>query len=165
MDAAAVGGSAHRAGEQYRPGWASLLWLSAALLVLVGIGACRAAAPVIDPGPRPQQTDGTISGTVRGPAGTSSIEGRKVEVINVDTGERQSAVTSNTGGFTFKVKPGRYKVELTLAEGESIIRQPGIMNVNRSDVDAHADFIVGSVRAFRPRPAFRTDPGLGSPVA
>jgi hypothetical protein len=40
------------------------------------------------------------------------------------------------------------------------------MNVNRRDVDAHADFVVGSVRAFRPRPAFRaTDHGLGSPVA
>jgi hypothetical protein len=134
------------------------------LLVLLS-SACRAPAPAINPGPPPAHSDSTISGTVRGPQGVSAIEGRKVEVVNVETGERQSAVTSHTGGFTFKVKPGRYRVELTLGEGESIIRQPGIMNVSRSDIDAHADFVVESVRAFRPRPAFRSDHALGSPIA
>jgi hypothetical protein len=108
---------------------------------------------------------GTISGTVRGPEGSGSIEGRLVEVFNVDTGERQSTTTSNVGGFTFKVKPGRYRVQVTLLQGESIIRQPGVLNVNRSDVDAHADFIIGSVRTSRPRTSTPAERSLGSPTA
>jgi hypothetical protein len=46
------------------------------------------------------------------------------------------------------------------------VRQPGIIQVNRSDVDAHADFVLGTARISRPRgPAYRVDDGLGSPVA
>ncbi|MEO6212701.1 MAG: hypothetical protein ABIP65_03640 [Vicinamibacterales bacterium] len=66
--------------------------------------------------------------------------------MNIDTGERQRGTTSNVGGFTFKVKPGKYRVELSLLEGETILKKPGILNVDKSDVDAHADFIVGSSR-------------------
>ena len=49
-----------------------------------------------------------------GPGSQAAIEGRTVEAINVDTGERQRETTSSTGGFTFKLKPGKYRVELTL---------------------------------------------------
>src|SRR4030095_3886790 len=87
-------------------------WLLVAVTLLVAAYACRPGTPVIDSGPNPPTMDGTISGTGRGPAGTSSIVGRQVEVINVDTSERQRALTSNTGGFTFKVKPGKYRVEV-----------------------------------------------------
>ncbi|HEY7500155.1 MAG TPA: carboxypeptidase-like regulatory domain-containing protein [Vicinamibacterales bacterium] len=140
--------------------------LVAVIIAIVAVTACRQGMPVIDPGERPPTTDGTISGTVRGPEGTSSIAGRQVEVVNVATGERQRAVTSNAGGFTFKVKPGKYRVEVALLAGESILKAPGVMNVNRSDVDAHADFIVGSAKASRPRaPAVRTPAGLGPPIA
>ena len=65
----------------------------------------------------------------------------------------------------FKVKPGRYRVQVTLLQGESIIRQPGVLNVNRSDVDAHADFIIGSVRTSRPRTSTPAERSLGSPTA
>jgi hypothetical protein len=109
--------------------------------------------------------DGTISGTVRGPQGTSAIEGREVSVVNVATGERQRVTTNNAGGFTFKVKPGKYRVELTLQDGETILKRPGVMTINKSDVDAHADFVISS-RLVRPRfAAPRGDDGLGSPVA
>ena len=134
---------------------------------LITIGACRRGVPVLDTTPRPAQADGTISGTVRGPQGTSAIEGREVAVINVDTGERHRATTSNTGGFTFKLKPGKYRVEVALLQGESFVKKPGVINVNRSDVDAHADFVIGSgaSRSSRPRFAPRADDGLGSPIA
>ena len=139
-------------------------WLVVVAL-LVGVYACRPGTPVVDPGPKPPTMDGTISGTVRGPEGTSSIVGRRVEVINVDTGERQQMLTSNTGGFTFKVKPGKYRVEVTLTDGESILKQPGIMNVNKSDVDAHADFVIGTTKVSRPRVPTNGDSGLGAPIA
>jgi hypothetical protein len=138
--------------------------LAAAILVLLSM-ACRQGMPVIDPSPGVKDAHGTISGTVRGPEGTSAIEGRSVEVINIDTNERQRTTTSNVGGFTFKVKPGKYRVVVALVDGETIIKQPGVMNVNRSDVDAHADFILGSVKVVRPRfPAGPNDPALGSPI-
>jgi len=136
------------------------------MLVLAMIGACRRGMPVIDPGPKPPQADGTISGTVRGPQGGASIDGRTVEVVNVNTGARQQTTTNNAGGFTFKVPPGKYRVVLTLLNGEVIIKQPSIIDVNRSDVDAHADFIVGSSKVIRPRsPRMRGDDGLGAPIA
>jgi hypothetical protein len=143
---------------------ASLVMLGFGLLVLLSMG-CRQGIPVIDPSPGVAQAFGTISGTVRGPQGTSAIEGRLVEVVNVDTGERQKTTTSNVGGFTFKVAPGKYRVQVALQDGENIVKGPGIMNVNRSDVDAHADFIIGSVKLVRPRYHAHPSPTLGSPVA
>jgi hypothetical protein len=134
-------------------------------MVLV-VAACRQGKPVIDTGPRPPRADGTISGTVRGPQGTSPVEGRTVEVVNVNTGARQRTTTNNAGGFTFKVAPGRYRVVLTLIDGEVIVKQPSVINVNRSDVDAHADFVIGSSRVSRPRlPRMRGEDGLGAPIA
>jgi len=129
-----------------------------------GMAACH-GGPVIDLSTKPAQADGTISGIVRGPEGTTPIEGRSVEVINVETGERQRATTNNTGGFTFKVKPGNYRVEVTLLDGEMVVKKPDVIHVNRSDVDAHADFVLSSARVSRPRTrAPRADDGLGSAI-
>ncbi len=136
------------------------------LMALLSISACRQGVPVLDPGPRPEVAAGTISGTVRGPAGASSIVGRTVEVVNLETGARERTTTNNAGGFTFKVLPGRYRVELALLEGETLVKRPDVIEVNRSDVDADADFIVGTSRIVRPRfAAPRTDNGLGPPIA
>lgn len=133
---------------------------------MVFIAGCRQGVPVVDTSPRPPSTDGTISGTVRGPEGTSPIVGRTVAVVNLDTGERQQTTTNNAGGFTFKVPPGKYQVELTLRDGEVIVKRPGVMSVNRSDVDAHADFVLGTARTARPRsPVQRGFDGLGAPSA
>ncbi len=138
----------------------------AAVVTSVSVAACRQGVPVIDTAPKPAQQDGTISGTVRGPEGTNPIEGRVVQAVNVDTGERQSLTTSSTGGFTFKLKPGKYRVEIALRDGESIVKGPGIVDVNRSDVDAHADFVVAASRISRPHyPANDSEVALGPPIA
>jgi hypothetical protein len=142
--------------------------LTAVLLASLVIGliiSCRQGVPVIDTTPRPARTDGTISGTVRGPEGTSPITGRMVAVVNIETGERQQVETSNAGGFTFKVKPGKYRVELTLLSGEVLVKKPPVITVNRSDVDAHADFVIGSFRLMQRFPRPRGEDGLGSPSA
>lgn len=140
--------------------------LLAGLLALLSIGACRQGVPVLDPGSRPATAAGTVSGTVRAAAGGAAVEGRAVEVVNVDTGAVQRTTTSTTGGFTFKVTPGRYRVQLTLLEGEALVKQPGVITVNRSDVDAHADFVIGTSRIARPRfAAPKFDNGLGAPIA
>lgn len=137
-----------------------------AVAALLTLAACRQGIPVIDTAPRPTQVDGTISGTVRGPEGTSAVVDRAVAVVNVETGERQTGATGANGGFTFKVKPGRYRVELTLLDGEMIVKQPSVINVNESDVDAHADFVLGVSKLVKPRsPRYRADDGLGAPSA
>jgi len=136
------------------------------VFLLAAVAACRQGVPVIDPTAAPSRTDGTISGTVRGPEGTSAVTGRTVQVVNIQTGERQKTTTSETGGFTFKVPPGSYRVELTLLEGEVVVKRPSVIKVNRSDVDAHADFVLRSARLMKPRwPRLRGDDGLGSPIA
>jgi hypothetical protein len=139
--------------------------LAAGLLALLGI-ACRQGVPVLDPGPKPVDAAGTISGTVRGPANSSAIEGRTVEIVNVESGARARTTTSSTGGFTFKVRPGKYRVELALLDGETFLKRPDVITVNRSDVDAHADFVISTSRIVRPRfAAPRFDNGLGPPIA
>ena len=46
------------------------------------------------------------------------------------------------------------------------ITYPSIIDVNRSDVDAFADFVLGSSGVMRPRgPRLRGDDGLGAPIA
>lgn len=143
----------------------AVLCAVALVTAIASVSACRRGVPVIDPGEPPPTQDGTISGTVRGPEGTSSIAGRDVVVINIDTGERQQTQTSNTGGFTFKVKPGKYRVEVATLAGESVLKRPGVMHVNRSDVDAHADFVLGNAKASRRRTPARSVPMVGQPIA
>jgi hypothetical protein len=134
-------------------------------VILCSLAACH-GGPVLDLSPKPLEADGTISGTVRGPEGTSAISGRSVEVVNVDTGERQRATTNVAGGFSFKVNPGKYRVELALQDGEALVKKPDVIHVNRSDVDAHADFVLGAARVSRPRTRMpRADDGLGSAIA
>lgn len=151
--------------QRYWPRWAALTWLAVGLLALMAVSACRKGTPAIDVARKPVEASGTISGTINGPQGTSVVEGRLVQAINVATGERQKATTNTSGGFTFKVPPGRYRVELTLREGESLVKQPGVLELNRSDADANADFIVGSARISRPHHGHRADDGLGAPIA
>lgn len=144
---------------------ATAIWLSAVVLTLISLAACH-GGPVLDLSPKPLEADGTISGTVRGPEGTSAISGRSVDIVNLDTGERQHATTNVAGGFTFKVKPGKYRVELTLEQGETLVKKPDVIKVNRSDVDAHADFVLSAARVSRPRTRMpRSDDGLGSAIA
>jgi Carboxypeptidase regulatory-like domain len=144
----------------------ALLCLIAAASAVLSVSACRQGVPVIDPSERPVNAAGTISGTVRGPEGTSPISGRQVEVIDTETGEKQIATTNTAGGFTFKVKPGKYRVEVALLDGESIVKRPGVMHVNQSDVDAHADFVIGSVKQTKPKaPAVRMNGVLRPPIA
>jgi hypothetical protein len=136
------------------------------LLAAIAFGACRRGVPVIDTAPKPVQAQGTISGTLRGPEGASAIAGRTVEVLNLETNVRVRATTNSAGGFSFKLDPGKYRVELLLRDGETIIKQPGVIDLNRSDVDAHADFVIGPAKVLRPRyPAPRGDDGLGAAIA
>lgn len=130
------------------------------------LSGCRPSVPVIDPGSRPARSNGTISGKVRGSASQAAIEGRTVEAIDVDTGERHREVTGSTGGFTFTLKPGKYRVELTLRSGESLTKRPGTIDLNKIDLDTDADFILGVPHNAGPSdPAKLSGSSLGPPIA
>jgi Carboxypeptidase regulatory-like domain len=140
-------------------------WVAAFLFVVAAAG-CRRGVPVVDVGPKPPVALGTITGIVRGPEGTSAVVGRSVEVVNVATGEKQSVTTGENGGFTIKLPAGKYRLDLPLRDGETIVKRPGIVDLGRGDIDSHIEFVVASVRLTRPHvPAYRMNNGLGSPIA
>ena len=135
------------------------------MLALLLSGGCRRGVPVVDLGTKPPAAQGTITGIVRGPEGTSPLVGRTVEIVNADTGERHSARTSDNGGFTIKLPAGKYRLELPLQEGETLVKRPGIVDLGRGDIDSRIEFVLAAVRVSRPHgPAYRLDNGLGSPI-
>ena len=161
-------------GFDSRPPQAAARWLPVvmvALAVAVTVG-CQRGVPAVDTDPRPSQPAGTISGPagtisgkVRGPEGGLAADSRVVEVVNVDTGETRRVTTNQTGEFSCTLRPGKYRVALTLRAGESLVREPGIIDLGRADRAVHADFVLGTSRVSRPRgPVYRTDDGLGSPI-
>jgi hypothetical protein len=148
------------------PSRVTAIWGSLGLLALVWSTACRSGVPVIDAGTKPPAARAAIAGTVRGPEGITPIAGRTVEAINVATGETRSATTGTNGGFTIEAPAGQYRLELPLKDGETIVRHPGIVDLDRGDVDSQLEFVIVSVRLTRPHgPTYRLDNGLGSPIA
>ena len=119
--------------------------LMAGVLCLVGaLAACRTGVPVIDANAGPPSVMGTITGQVSGEDGSSPLAGRKVVAVDVETGERTSGVTSETGGFTFKLVPGRYRVEVELLAGERLVRDRGEFTLSKSELQHDLDLRVGS---------------------
>jgi hypothetical protein len=135
-------------------------------LALLAAGACRRGVPIVDLGPKPPAAKGTITGIVRGPEGTSPVAGRTVEVVNLATGEKYTVQTVANGGFTIELPAGKYRLDLPLRDGETLVKRPGLVDLGHGDIDSHIEFVVAPAKANRSRaPAYRVDNGLGSPIA
>ena len=119
-------------------------------LSLLGLAACRPGVPVIDTGPKPANPNGTISGTVRGPE--ASQRPRRTHGRGHQCGDRGASARDHqfNGGLHVQAQTGNYRVELMLRQGESLIKQPGIIDLDKSDVDAHADFVLAVARTSHP---------------
>jgi hypothetical protein len=144
-------------------------FIIATLAVVAGLFsfvACRQGVPVVDPGQQPPTVDGTISGRLTASGDAARIAGRKVEVVNVQTGVRKAVNSSNDGGFTLKVPPGKYRLVVELRPGESIVKGPETIDINPSDMDNDIVVEIASVPG-RPHPADSTrgTEGLGAPIA
>jgi hypothetical protein len=97
--------------------------------------------------------------------GSTAISGRTVEIVNTATGERRTVRTTDNGGFALAVPAGRYRLDLTLRDGETIVKRPEILDMESGAVGAPIEFVLGPARVVHPRgPAYRVDNGLGSPV-
>jgi hypothetical protein len=146
--------------------WVGTALFVAGLLSILTAGGSSSRASIATSGPGQAASEGTINGTVRRLDLAGTNDGRIVEAVNLQTHERRRVITNRAGGFTFKVSPGTYRVELTLRRGESLVSQPGVMHVNTNNAGTQADFVVGNVRVSRPRgPAYRVDHGLRGPIA
>ena len=110
------------------------------LLLSTGCGA-RHGRPVVG-GSVVAEPTGTISGKVESTTGTP-FEGRRVSAIDMMTEAHYDATTSNNGGYTIKVPPGQYRLEVELRGGDQIARQPDQVSVNAGDVDAQLNFAIG----------------------
>ena len=116
---------------------------SLGILLILGAGACRSGQPFLVTAMGDKTTPGTIAGIVSAPGG-DPLSGRNVYAVDVKTAQRYSAVTNITGGFSIKVPPGEYRLEVGLQEGEHVVHDPGIVHINKSDLDANLKIVVGS---------------------
>ena len=113
--------------------------LVAVLVVAAGI-SCRSGRPLLDSS-RGKNAPGTIAGIVS-VVGGDPLPGRRVTAIPVGLPERYSAVTNVTGGFSIPVPPGQYRLQVTLLDGERIVKQPGEIDINNSDLDANLEIVI-----------------------
>jgi hypothetical protein len=112
------------------------------VLLMLSTGcAARHGRPIIGGSTVPNPT-GTISGNVSSTGGTP-LEGRRVSAINVANETHFDVTTSSGGGYTVKVPPGRYRLEVELRGGDQIARQPDQINVNVGDLDETMNFVIG----------------------
>ena len=84
---------------------------------------------------------GTISGMVTNSAGTP-LEGRRVSAIDLTTEQHYDATTAKNGGYTIKVPPGTYRIEIELQGSERVAKAPDVTKVNKSDLDPHRDIVI-----------------------
>jgi hypothetical protein len=132
---------------------------------LVVAGGCLRGVPPVDLAAQPSDARSTITGVIRGPEGSSPQAGRHVQIVNTETGTRNSVRTGENGDFTIQLPAGKYRIDLPLKDGETLVQSPGIVDLDKGSVDAPLEFVLSPVRASRPRgPAYRLDNGLGSPI-
>lgn len=116
--------------------------MALAAALAAGFG-CRTGQPIYDSSPKDQQTPGTIAGIVRAGEGGEPLASRRVHAVDLSGGRRYSVTTSVTGGFSIPVPPGKYRLEVELREGERVVRSPGTIDINKSDLDANLEVVIG----------------------
>lgn len=115
-----------------------------ALAALLAAGGCRTGQPIYDSSHHDPETPGTIGGILRAGIGGDPVAGRVVVAVSLsDAAQRFSATTNVTGGFSIKVPPGHYRLEVDLREGERVLRSPGIIDIDKSDLDANREIVIG----------------------
>jgi hypothetical protein len=114
--------------------------LAPALLVcLAALSAACHPGPILS---TEQIVGGTIAGIVTTADSTVAVPGRKVSVIDVNTGSRRDTTTGANGGYTIQVPVGTYRLEIELRSGEALAKQPEPTHVNNGDLDPHRDFVI-----------------------
>src|SRR6185295_16509756 len=106
------------------------LGASIVVLALLAGPACRSGQPLLVSAEGDKTTPGTIGGILSAPGG-DRLANRGVHAVQ--------AGTNVTGGFSIKVPPGEYHLEVDLQPGERIVKDPGRIHINKSDLDANLE--------------------------
>lgn len=116
------------------------LHASLATSVLVGTG-CHPKTTVVTT--TSAAIGGTIAGVVHGPA-DDSLGDRNVSVVNIETGERFETTTGPNGGYSIRVPPGTYRLEVQLRKREKLSQDnPTILMSADADTRKTVDVNVG----------------------
>jgi hypothetical protein len=117
------------------------------LQIVLGVALLTSLAchpgPIVNTGSKPPLVGGTIAGIVSTES-NAAVVGRAVTAIDTVTGKRFAATTGTNGGYTIKVPEGKYRLEVQLQQGEKVTKQPAETKVDKSDLDPHRDFVIGS---------------------
>jgi hypothetical protein len=113
------------------------------LVSVAGGNACRHDVLVADAGSKPPTPAGTLSGQLQTPGNGAAVVGRTVTAINNADGQRFEVRSNNTGGFTLRVPPGSYRIEVEQRPGEAVTGAPTDQKVGPSDIDARIVITVG----------------------
>jgi len=113
----------------------------AAVLALCAGAACHTNRPLWSATPGDPRTPGTIAGILKTPGG-EPVPARRIDAIAVGTAQKYSAVTNVSGGFSIHVPPGKYRLAPELQEGEIVVRDPGVIDINKSDTDANLEIVI-----------------------
>ena len=116
-----------------------VLLASAVLLLSV---SCVPRGPIVDTGDKPPNVGGTIAGAVLAGDARTPLPSRKVAAVNTMSGARFEASTAANGGYTIKVPPGTYRLEVETRPNEVVVTQPEPTEVNPSDLDTDRDFVL-----------------------
>ena len=118
--------------------------VAAGLLLAAAGGACRTGQPLYDSTPEDQRTPGTIAGILRLGIGGDPVGGRRITAVALDDSSRRYTATTNVnGGFSIPVPPGKYRLEVDLRGSERILKSPGVVDINESDLDANREVAIG----------------------
>jgi Carboxypeptidase regulatory-like domain len=98
--------------------------------------------PVVDPSAKPPSLDGTVSGHLA-TIGGERVAGRKIQLVEINTGSRHSVTTDANGAFTVKVPPGKYRLDVELLSGERVEKAPKQIDINESDLDSNLEIVIG----------------------
>jgi hypothetical protein len=114
---------------------------SIAIVMTLFLVSCAARGSVTSTGDQRTDAGGTISGIVRASADTP-LPGRKVTVINAESGAKLETSTAANGGYTIKVPRGHYRLEVELRPNESLTTKPDDVHITASDLDAGRNFVI-----------------------
>jgi hypothetical protein len=117
--------------------------LRAAVAVALLVAGCRTGKPILDTSKHDPRAHGTIGGILQAQGGGDALPGRRVEAIAVDGSARFTATTNVAGGFSIEVPPGHYRLKVELRDGEGVTKDPGVIDINSSDLDANIVVEVG----------------------
>ena len=97
--------------------------------------------PLVDTEKGHNTTPGTIAGSLRTTAG-DPLPDRLVTAVDTVSGQKYSSGTGVTGGFSIKVPPGKYRLTVELRGEETVAQEPGIIDINKSDLDTDLNIFV-----------------------